>query len=160
MCNSCGKTKCCCLKVITERGPRGLSGKDGKTGPTGPIGPAGPGVLQFIAVGEILEDTIQTIESAAVTIAGDYIVALEANVEKVLIITPADISFNSYLTKNTVTQNLNANYQHLNRTSGLNCTHTHTAKITLAIGDTVGFQLAMGATAKILNGSIVLSKLP
>lgn len=34
-CNSCGKNKCCCTKVITQRGPRGLQGKDGLRGPAG-----------------------------------------------------------------------------------------------------------------------------
>jgi hypothetical protein len=51
MCNSCGKTKCCCVKVITERGPRGLAGKDGKNGAIGPVGPIGPtGPLASIPV--------------------------------------------------------------------------------------------------------------
>ena len=32
---TCGKNKCCCTKVITQRGPRGLQGKDGLRGPAG-----------------------------------------------------------------------------------------------------------------------------
>lgn len=153
MCQKCGKSKCCCPKVISKQG---LKGPKGDKGPVGPRGPMGPGIAQFIVIEAAPEDVISNFDSSPVTEAGDYVVALEANVEQVGV---SDISFNSFFRKNGVADSLNINYQHLNRTSGVNCTHTHTAKVTLAVGQTAGFQLAMSSSAKVLNGSIVLSKI-
>lgn len=150
--NGCCKTSCC-TKTVSKTGPRGPKGATGKTGPTGPMG---PGITSFTAVTEVTEGSIVSFNSPAVTEAGDYVVQLEMNVEKVGV---SDISFNSFLLKNGVTDTLNANYQHLNRTSGINCTHTHTAKVSLIVGQTAGFQLNMSPSAKVLNGSIVLSKI-
>lgn len=157
MCSVCNKSKCCCkTTVITKQGLQGKQGKDGKIGPQGPQGVTGPGFVKFVGIPETLESTITNFDTSAVTESGDYIVLLELNVEKVGV---SDISFNSYLRKNGVNDNLNINYQHLNRTSGLSCTHTHTAKVSLLVGQTAGYQLSMSSSAKILNGSIVLSKI-
>jgi len=150
--NGCCKTKCC-IKTVSKTGPRGPKGATGKTGATGPIG---PGVTSFTAIPETAYSTVTDFQSPAVIEAGDYIVQLELNAEKVGV---SDMSFYSDLIKNGITETLNVNYHHLNRTSGVNCTHTHTAKITLAIGDVAGYKLSMSSSAKILNGSIVLSKI-
>lgn len=158
MCNSCGKNKCCCTKTVSKTGPKGDKGAKGATGPIGPTGPRGPGFIQFIplAPGDADEGTITQYDSAVVTEAGDYVVMLEANIEKV---GGSDISFNSYIRKNGASDTLNVNYQHLNRTSGANCTHTHVGKVSLTVGQTAGIELAMSASARLLNGSIILSKI-
>ena len=164
MCNVCNKSKCCCTKTVSRtgpRGPKGTAGKDGENGAPGTpgvTGPAGAGFIQFIPIpsGSADESTITQHDSSPVTEAGDYIVILEANIEKVGVM---DISFNSYIRKNGVNDTLNVNYQHLNRTSGLNCTHTHTGKVSLTVGQTAGIELAMGGSSKVLNGSVILSKI-
>lgn len=159
MCDKCNKKSCggCCeTKVITKQGLQGKKGDTGLTGKKGDTGPMGAGIVLFIPVGTLLESTITDFDSPIVTEAGDYIVSLEANVQKV---GGSDISFNSYIRKNGANDTLNTNYQHLNRTSGINCTHTHVGKISLLVGQTAGFELAMSASAKILNGSIILSKI-
>lgn len=77
MCNKCGKTKCCCERVISQRGLRGPAGKDGQRGPIGPAGANGTSTVGFQTSG-ILEPAVDLTAGVAVCPVvipsdGDYI---------------------------------------------------------------------------------------
>lgn len=77
MCNKCGKTKCCCERIISQRGLRGLAGKDGQRGPIGPAGANGTSTVGFQTSG-ILEPAVDLTAGVAVCPVvipsdGDYI---------------------------------------------------------------------------------------
>lgn len=139
-CNS----KCNCNITSTTKGEKGDAGATGATGPT---------AIYFIPLTDALTEF-------TVLLDGDYVLQLEANVERDSGESFASVS--SDLTKNGVAEvgNNNGNHTLQYLLADNKYTYTHNAKINSVVaGDTIGFDLTLGFSL-LINGSITIIKLP